>query len=98
MLRYLIFNFWVPFPCLQAGADSFFLPTKVFWDSSVCRPAKDQLVVQSAVVLVCRVPRKAILPCDVYMIAFHVMLFKKLEIEFMETLKKYLIEFMESRL
>ena len=37
-------------------------------------------------------------PCDVYMIAFHVILFKKLEIEFMETLKKYLIEFMESRL
>lgn len=41
---------------------------------------------------------RVLCPCDVYMIAFHVMLFKKLEIEFMETLKKYLIEFMESRL
>lgn len=33
--------------------------------------------------------------CDVVIIAFHVMLHKKLEIEFMKTLKKYLIEFME---
>lgn len=53
----------------QRGADSrFCLPTKAFWDSSACRPAKGWLVVRAVVGLVGRVPCKALLPCDTYSI------------------------------